>query len=56
MKDEMHNVELMPDDLRDIDNAAAKITIQEGSVSGKAGANDRSLSGKLESSLRVPDI
>ncbi len=37
------SVELTPDDLRDIATAVAKITVQGGSLSGKAGEDDRSL-------------
>ena len=38
-------VELTSDDLREIDSAAAKITVQGGAVPRRAGAHDRSLSG-----------
>jgi hypothetical protein len=37
-------VELTSDDLREIDGAAAQITVQGGSLPRKAGAADRSLS------------
>ena len=40
------SVELTPEDLRDIDSAASKITVQGGSVPRQTGANDRSLSGR----------
>jgi aryl-alcohol dehydrogenase-like predicted oxidoreductase len=38
-------VELTSDDLREIESAASKITVQGGSVSRRAAANDRSLTG-----------
>jgi aryl-alcohol dehydrogenase-like predicted oxidoreductase len=41
------SVELTPDDLREIDSAASKITVQGARYPRKPGANDRSLSGKV---------